>query len=285
LPFGVLLDELAQYLQSIAKFHELSEDEERVLIEKAQAGDILSRNKVLEANLAFVVKVAQHYQNKGADILDLISIGNLSLILAIGKYDIKKRTRFRNYAFFYIKKNIIIELSSNGKLLPVSADLQQIARKIKRARQRLYAQFGTEPSYLQISKELDLSQDTIIKVIEEIDSYAPLDISVQDFEKTSLFSYNDFIDVEIDDSLTLLIRERIQRAFESTINNLNPQESLILKSYHGLDGYPKKSFLKIAKDIDKDQETVSKLYFAILNKIRKEVIEVNLDLMRVIDVC
>jgi len=284
MPVHTIHDELTQYLHSIAKFHELSEEEERVLVEKAQSGDIISRDKLIKANLAFVVNVAQHYQNKGAEIMDLISVGNLSLILAINKYSINKNTRFRNYAFFYIKKNIIIELVENGKPIKVSFEFQQIAHKIKRAKQKLFTCNGVTPSIQQISQELDISNKTIIKIINELNCLPPFDIIAQDFESSDIFSYKDFLDVEIDDSLTLLIRDKLQRAFENIVNKLTQQESFILKSYLGLDGYKKQSFLKVAKDICKDQETVSKIYYAILHKVSSEFIEENLNLMQIIDI-
>lgn len=68
---------LAMYLKDINKISMISHEEEVVLAQKAKAGDKNAKNKLINANLRFVVNVAKKYQNHGLDLTDLISEGNL----------------------------------------------------------------------------------------------------------------------------------------------------------------------------------------------------------------
>jgi len=279
----ILLDALSQYVKDIARYSPLPAEIEKILIEKAQLGDLYARNKVIEANLKYVVSVAQTYKNKGAEIMDLISVGNLALIKAILRFDKKKKTLFQHYAYFYIKKNIVIELLASGSLIKVSPRIQNIARKIKKARELLYVRNGKEPTIKQISEEIGLSEDDIKKIIEELNALPSTDIIGQEYDETSFNAYDDLLNVEFDTSTSLFIRERLQKALEEAIDNLSQQETIILKSYHGLDDYPKKTFPKIASELGIDREYVRVKYRNILTKIAKKVLEENNTLRQIDD--
>ena len=81
---------LGMYLKEINKIPLLSNDEETELAVKAAAGDSAAREKIINANLRFVVNVAKKYQNHGLDLVDLISEGNMGLLTAIEKFDVSK---------------------------------------------------------------------------------------------------------------------------------------------------------------------------------------------------
>jgi len=281
MPEHILLDALNQYVKDIARYSELPAEVERPLIAKAQLGDLSARNKVIEANLKYVVSVAQGYKNKGSEIIDLISVGNLALIKAILRFDVKKETIFKHYAYFYIKQNIVIELLASGSLIKVSPKIQSIARKIKKAKEIFYARNGKEPTLRQISEDIGISEDDIKKIIEELNALPSTNIIYKEYSEESLFQYDDLLDIELDTSESLLIRERLEKALKIAISDLGQQDAIILKSYHGLDENTKKSFTKIAKELGIDRETVSLRYRNMLSKIAKRVIEENSSLTQI----
>jgi len=280
MPDRILLDALEVYLRDIAIYTELSDDEERGLVKRAQSGDIDARNKLIETNLQFVVKVAQHYQNKSLTMLELISEGNTALIQAITKFDTQKEIRFRNYAFYYIKKNIVIALLQRGSPIKVSSEIKQIVHKINRARQALYTKNGVEPTTQQISKEIDISIGIIRKIIDELISLPPADNISTDNENIANQFFDGFLNGQRDNPLTQLMRDRLQSAFNDAIYNLDPLETTILKSYHGMDGYKKKSFVTIAKDTGKNRESIRQIYQQTLQKIAKSIVEENCKLIQ-----
>ena len=94
------------YLDEIGEKSLLSEDEERRLAARIHAGDERALNKLIEANLRFVVAIARQYQNKGLPIDDLISEGNIGLMKAARKYDGERGVRFVNYAVVFVRQQI-----------------------------------------------------------------------------------------------------------------------------------------------------------------------------------
>ena len=94
------------YLDEIGVKSLLSEDEERRLAARIHAGDERALNKLIEANLRFVVAIARQYQNKGLPIDDLISEGNIGLMKAARKYDGERGVRFVNYAVVFVRQQI-----------------------------------------------------------------------------------------------------------------------------------------------------------------------------------
>ena len=94
------------YLDEIGAKSLLSEDEERRLAARIHGGDERALNKLIEANLRFVVAIARQYQNKGLSIDDLISEGNIGLMKAARKYDGERGVRFVNYAVVFVRQQI-----------------------------------------------------------------------------------------------------------------------------------------------------------------------------------
>lgn len=90
-------DLVSLYLKDIRKYKILDKEEEKILLERAKAGDIESKNKLIVCNLRLVVSVAKNYMSKGMNFIDLISEGNLGLIHAIDKFDLSKGYRFSTY--------------------------------------------------------------------------------------------------------------------------------------------------------------------------------------------
>ena len=98
---------LAMYLKEINKIPMISHEEEIELAQKAQSGDVAAKNKLVNANLRFVVNVAKKYQNHGLDLSDLISEGNLGLLTAVNKFDASKGYHFISYAVWCIRQSIL----------------------------------------------------------------------------------------------------------------------------------------------------------------------------------
>lgn len=97
---------LNKYLDEIGRESLLSEEEERRLSERILRGDSRSLNRLVEANLRFVVTIARQYQGQGLAMDDLVSEGNIGLMKAAAKYDAKRGLRFVNYAVVFIRRQI-----------------------------------------------------------------------------------------------------------------------------------------------------------------------------------
>ena len=84
----------------------LTEEEEARLSARVLKGDERALNKLIEANLRFVVVIARQYQGKGLSMEDLVSEGNMGLMKAATKFDATRGLRFVNYAVVFIRRQI-----------------------------------------------------------------------------------------------------------------------------------------------------------------------------------
>ena len=112
------------YLDEIGHGRLLSAEEERTLSERIMAGDDHALQRLVEANLRFVVKIAAQYRGRGLQLDDLISEGNIGLMKAAAKFNASRGTRFVNYAVVQIRQEIERALAQqNGKPLSVDAPM------------------------------------------------------------------------------------------------------------------------------------------------------------------
>ncbi|MDY3305030.1 MAG: RNA polymerase sporulation sigma factor SigK [Clostridia bacterium] len=93
----------------------LSAKEESMYIEKAKNGDTDAKNKLIEHNLRLVAHIAKKYSLKGFDNDDIISIGTIGLIKAIGSYNPEKKAGLATYAARCIENEILMTIRSGKK--------------------------------------------------------------------------------------------------------------------------------------------------------------------------
>ena len=100
------LDEIDAYFEDIKKYRPLSSREEKELAVKIRKGDKAALDKLVNANLKFVVNYAKQYRKSGVPFSDLISEGNIGLIKAAEKFDETKGVKFISYAVWWIRNSI-----------------------------------------------------------------------------------------------------------------------------------------------------------------------------------
>jgi len=141
-----------KYLAEIGKKKAISAEYEAELAKKIKKGDKKARNKLVNANLRFVISVAKKYQNNKLPISDLISEGNLGMIEAAEKFDETRGFKFISYAVWSIRKKMLQAISEQAKTvsLPLNRDL--VNSRIKKAYQKLEQSLEREPSASEISE-------------------------------------------------------------------------------------------------------------------------------------
>ena len=97
---------LNKYLDEIGRESLLTEEQERDLSQRIRQGDGRALNRLVQANLRFVVAIARQYQGKGLSMDDLVSEGNIGLMKAAGKFDAGRGLRFVNYAVVFVRQQI-----------------------------------------------------------------------------------------------------------------------------------------------------------------------------------
>src|SRR4051812_37599139 len=107
---------LDKYLQDISKLPMVTAEEETILAGKIRNGDPIALEKLVSANLRFVVSVAKQYQNQGISLPDLINEGNAGLIKAASRFDETRGFKFISYAVWWIRQCIMQSISEQSRV-------------------------------------------------------------------------------------------------------------------------------------------------------------------------
>ena len=154
-------DSLGSYLAEIAHSKPLSAAEEVDLARKIKQGNDGARNRLVEANLRFVVSVAKEYQNRGVPLADLISAGNMGLITAAERFDEDKGFKFISYAVWWIRQAITRAIADQARTIRIPVHMFEMVNKLLRASRRLVQENGREPTSEEIGKGMDITPEKV----------------------------------------------------------------------------------------------------------------------------
>ncbi len=263
---------LQSYLKDISKFQALSREEEHALGVRARDGDVDAMNKLVQANLKFVVKIASRYQNRGLSLSELISEGNIGLIKAIEKFDPDKDIKLISYAIWWIKQRIMLAVSEKSSLIRVPMGKASSAHRVKAAQERIYNETGESASNEELSEKMQVTEKSIEQLqgqIIETTSYDDL-IQTSDYQE---FSTGDMLsDDELADPQKLYYQDRMSERINRAIDKLDQREADIIRTYFGLnEDLEAKNFAQIAETMGLSRERVRQIQKEALKKIMAQL--------------
>ncbi|NPA45216.1 MAG: sigma-70 family RNA polymerase sigma factor, partial [Chlorobi bacterium] len=156
---------LDKYLQDISKYELISADEEAKLTIRIKKGDDAALEKLIKANLRFVVSVAKQYQNQGLTLPDLINEGNIGLIKAAKRFDETKGFKFISYAVWWIRQSILQALAEHSRIVRLPLNKITTANKVNKTFNELLQKFHREPSIEEVADELRIAPKDVQRVI------------------------------------------------------------------------------------------------------------------------
>jgi len=224
---------IEKYLKEIGFFSPLLQDEEAELTRRIRKGDSAALDKLVKANLRFVISVAKGYQGQGLSLQDLVSEGNLGLIKAAQKFDETRRFKFITYAVWWIRQSILEALT---EVRPVRLPLNRVAdiTKFNRAVGALKQKLGREPGAQEVAGYLGVTAEEAAKILKISARSLSLDESLPDGGGRSLL---DVLESDRyappDDSL---MQESLKEEIDKVLVTLKPREAEIIRLYFGLEG-------------------------------------------------
>ena len=145
-----------KYLQEIGKVDLITAEEEVELAKRIKKGDQRALERLVNANLRFVVSVAKQYQNQGLTLNDLINEGNVGLVKAAQKFDETRGFKFISYAVWWIRQSIMQALAEQSRLVRLPLNKVGSLSKIRKALITLEQEFDREPSAEELANYLDI---------------------------------------------------------------------------------------------------------------------------------
>jgi RNA polymerase primary sigma factor len=223
---------LSLYLREISKSKSLNPQEEAELAILIRKSDRRALNKLIKANLKFVVSVCKNYQNQGLPLTDLINEGNLGLIRAAKRFDETKHFKFISYAVWWVRQAILQALAEHSRIIKLPPNRVGTIHKIGKTISVLEQKSGRTPTLEEISKSLNLKEEEINEVLKISNPYMSLDSPIQKGDESCL------IDVLKDDTLDSPDKSIMDIALNKEIINvlstLDGKEKEVIKLYFGI---------------------------------------------------
>ena len=247
---------LDKYLQEIGREELISVGEEVELAQKIKQGDDKALDKLVRANLRFVVSVAKQYQNQGLSLPDLINEGNLGLIRAAQKFDETRGFKFISYAVWWIRQSILQALAEQSRIVRLPLNQVGSLNKITKELAKFEQENERKPSPEELAERLDIPVDKISDTLKVSGRSISVDAPFVEGEDNSLLDVLPNDDSPMADSS--LNQESLSKEVDRALRQLYDREREILKMFFGI-GCPEMTLEEIGTKFDLTRERVRQI--------------------------
>ena len=224
---------LDKYLVDISREKLISTDEEVELAQKIHKGDQRALNKLVRANLRFVVSVAKQYQNQGLSLNDLVNEGNIGLVKAAQKFDETRGFKFISYAVWWIRQSILQAISEQSRIVRMPLNQVGFQSKLSKAIVNFEQENERRPSVQELADILETDEEKVREALGTNGKKVSVDAPFQDEESGSL------IDIMTDETAPAtdnkMERESLSKDLDAALGTLSDRERQVLKMLFGID--------------------------------------------------
>ena len=250
---------LSTYLKEINKIPLLTREEENELALKAKAGDKTAKDKIVTANLRFVVNVAKKYQNHGLDLTDLISEGNIGLLTAIDRFEVDKGYHFISYAVWWIRQSILKAICEKSRMIRLPLNRANELVQIEKARKVVGFNKTEEQEIREVAEMLNMDEDHIRDILNISREMVSLDKTVRQ-GTTECASLGEFIqDSLYENPEAGVINENMKNDIDSVLNTLTEKEAEVLRYRFGLNGKESMSLKEVGDVFNLTKERIRQI--------------------------
>lgn len=249
---------LDMYLQDIGRVELITADEEVELAKKIKAGSQSALDKMVKANLRFVVSVSKQYQNQGLSLPDLINEGNLGLIKAAQRFDETRGFKFISYAVWWIRQSILQALAEQSRIVRLPLNKIGAINKINKTFSKLEQDLEREPSFDELSTALDMLPQDIQDTLKNNTRHMSMDAPLGGDDEGGTM-YDLFVNLNSESPERILINESLNKEIERALSTLTVREADVVKLFFGLSGSHAHSLEEIGEKFDLTRERVRQI--------------------------
>jgi RNA polymerase primary sigma factor len=254
------------YFNDITSSQPLSREREVELSIRIHDGDQAARDELVNANLRFVVDVAQQYQNRGLALADLISAGNLGLLTAAERFDGTKGYKFISYAVWWLRQSILQALAEHARTVRLPLNKLNLLREISKTARRLGQGRDGEPNADEIAEHLNLPPQEIVQALLSARSVRSLDERFDDGDDRSLL--DTLPDAAQNAPDADLLDRAAQEQVHDVLGSLDERERLIIERYFGLDGQEAQTLDQIGDLLGVTRERIRQIKERAISRLR-----------------
>ena len=259
-------DPVKMYLKEIGKIPLLSADEERILAENMEAGDIEAKKKLAETNLRLVVSIAKRYVGRGMQFLDLIQEGNMGLMKAVEKFDFRRGFKFSTYATWWIRQAITRSIADQARTIRIPVHMVETINKLVRIERQLVQELGREPTNEEISEHMGIEVDKVNEIRKIAQEPVSLETPIGEEDDSHL---GDFIEDETaiapDEAANFsMLKEQLNQV----LSTLSDREKKVLELRFGLNDGTPRTLEEVAKEFEVTRERIRQIEAKALRKLK-----------------
>jgi RNA polymerase primary sigma factor len=248
---------LDKYLHEIGKEELINAEEEVALARRIKNGDQSALDKLIKANLRFVVSVSKQYQNQGLSLPDLINEGNLGLIKAAQRFDETRGFKFISYAVWWIRQSILQALAEQARIVRLPLNKIGSINKINRTFADLEQRFEREPSVNEIAQALEIAPEEVKESMKSSGRHISMDAPIAQDEDGNLYDVMLSKDTPSPDKG--LLNDSLRKEIERALSTLTYREANIVRLYFGLNGKHSHTLEEIGEEFNLTRERVRQI--------------------------
>ena len=259
---------LDKYLSEIAKISLITAEEEVNLAQRIRQGDQIALEKLVNANLRFVVSVAKQYHQVGMTLSDLINEGNLGLIKAATRFDETRGFKFISYAVWWIRQCILQALAEQSRIVRLPMNRIGSLNKINKSFSELEQKHQREPTNEELGEVMDLTPENIGNILthrgRNLSMDAPMGNDGDAGNLMDVMPDGDSVSPDANLMQTSLVDE-----IKLALSTLSERESQVLSMYYGLSGGHALSLHDISTEFNLTPERVRQIKEKATRKLRR----------------
>ena len=257
---------LDKYLQEIGREALLPVEEEVELSQKIRKGDRRALDKLVRANLRFVVSVAKQYQNQGLSLPDLINEGNVGLIKAAEKFDETRGFKFISYAVWWIRQTILQALAEQSRIVRLPLNQVSAVNKITKAMTKFEQEYERKPSADELAELVNELPEKISDSLRASGRHVSVDAPFIEGEENSLLDVMTNPDSPMADKG--LVSESLSTEIDRALGVLNEREKQIIERSFGINNQPEMTLEEIGETFGLTRERVRQIREKAIRKLR-----------------
>ncbi|MBQ0051954.1 MAG: RNA polymerase sigma factor RpoD/SigA [Treponema sp.] len=249
---------IAIYLKDINRFPLLTPEEEKELAVKAAEGSVSAKNKLVNSNLRFVITIAKSYQNRGIELADLISEGNIGLMTAVDHFDVTKGYKFISYAVWWIRQSIQKALCDKSRSIRLPMNKVGELVQIEKARTLVDSDKAEEQQIKEIAEILGMNRSYVRELLNFNKGTVSLDSPLDEVENGVCLGdmYSDDVNASPEE---YAISEAMKEDLNAAVESLKPTAAKVLKMRYGLNGNKPMSLAEIGSECGLTKERIRQI--------------------------
>ena len=223
---------LDKYLTDIGREGLIGPDEEVRLAQLIRDGDRVALNKLVKANLRFVVSVAKQYQNQGLSLPDLINEGNVGLIKAARRFDETRGFKFISYAVWWIRQGILQALAEQSRIVRLPLNQVGSINKIKKTISKLEQELNRAPFMEEVAASLETPQSKVDAAMRISSRSVSIDAPISPDDDTTMVDFITSDEAAKTDDV--LMQESLNAEIRRSLATLTEKERDVINLYYGI---------------------------------------------------